>query len=537
MPTLHNFRRAADGRSALLRRARVAGVLCATALAAAACYDLQVTNPNTLDLDAVFSNASNTEASLIGAWRRYTASTEGRGTGNQSTNCPVLPMSLWGNELTSTSTNLDMAAEPRAPIDNRDVLSCATRGTWYDTYASIAGARESYQAVLRYKHQYGTVDATTPDGKDTPRLLIFSKFIVALGTVRLGLVFDQAFITDVTTDAKATQTLAPYPEVLAAGVAQLRAVIADARAAPDFVTPTTWINTRLITRDELIRICLSYITRAEVYGARTPTERAAVNWARVLARLDSGITRDFSEQADPTITATASPYYNLSFAQNTVRISNRFLGPSDTSGKYQAWLAQPLSARTAVIFTTPDRRVHGGAGNTVTGTLFIKQAASMGSASNGPYLTSWYRSIRYLNTAADSGNRALINYMSVPEMNFIRAEANYRLGNLATAAGLINATRVAAGLKAAVTTGPPAGADCVPRKDSGACGDLFDAIQYEKRIVLFPLQAEISWFDQRGWGKLIPGTILHMPVSGRELTALGLTYYTFGGTGNPGSAP
>jgi hypothetical protein len=76
----------------------------------------------------------------------------------------------------------------------------------------------------------------------------------------------------------------------------------------------------------------------------------------------------------------------------------------------------------------------------------------------------------------------------------------------------------------------------VPRRDDGTCGDLWDALMYEKRIDLFPLDAAATFFDQRGWGKLLRGTPLHFPVHGRELETLGLPIYTFGGTG-PGSAP
>jgi hypothetical protein len=278
--------------------------------------------------------------------------------------------------------------------------------------------------------------------------------------------------------------------------------------------------------------------RAEVYGARNPTERAAVNWALVLAQLDSGITRDFGEQAVSTIATTVSPYYTESFSQSRSRINNRLLGPADTSNNYRNWVATPVAQRVSFQITTPDRRIHG-ATNTTAGTRFTRVTTPQGSATLAPYATSQYRSNRYLNAASDSGNNAFINFMTVEEMNFIRAEGRYRTGDLAGAAALINPTRTAANLQAIVApfTGPPAGRQCVPKRDDGTCGDLFDAIQYEKRIQLFPLEAEISWYDQRGWGKLVSGTPIHLPVSGRELIALGKTYYTYGGVGQPGSAP
>ena len=78
----------------------------------------------------------------------------------------------------------------------------------------------------------------------------------------------------------------------------------------------------------------------------------------------------------------------------------------------------------------------------------------------------------------------------------------------------------------------------MPRKDNGTCGDLLDAIQYEKRIELYPgSEADLFWYDARGWGKMLSGTPWHLPISGRELIQLKIPYYTFGGIGSPSTAP
>lgn len=514
---------------ALRRAAVLMGAVGAAVLAA--CSDLDVTDPNNLGIETVFNNAANTEAALIGSWKAYTQV-------NRST-CPTLVYSLWGHDITTTSsTYLDFATEPRLPINNRDNVNCATRVSYWTPYEASAGAREAFIGITTNNLKFGTVNAATPNGADTPNRKLFAKFIIAISQLKLSLTTDQAYITDTITPGfnKTDVTLVPWQDVLANAKAQLNVAIAEAKATPNFTWPALFINGRPITRDELIRVMYSFLVRADVYSPRTPAQRAAVNWAAVLARLDSGITRDFGFQADPAVAGTASTYINNSFAQNTVRIHNRLLGPADTSGRYQAWVAANLANRTAFTITTPDRRIHG-VTNNLPGTRFTRVTSTMGSAANGAYLTSSYRSTRYLNTAADSGNRAFIQVISMDEMKFIRAEALWRLGRNAEAAALINPTRVAAGLKPVDANGPPAGRDCVPRKDSGACGDLFDAIQYEKRIELYPTEGDIPWFDARGWGKLVPGTPVHNPVSGRELISLGLPYYTFGGIGSPGTAP
>src|SRR5262249_32601377 len=185
------------------------------------------------------------------------------------------------------------------------------------------------------------------------------------------------------------QKLSPYKDVIAAGVAQMRNVISDARATADFTTPVTWINQNAITRDELIRVAQSWIQRADVYGARTPEERKAVNWNAVLARHDSTISRDFTEKADPNVANTAGTYINLSFANTTVRINNRFLGPADTSGAYQTWLGQSIANRKSFAVSTPDRRIHAAGDTLKAGTRFALQTIAMSNLGTfGEYLGS-----------------------------------------------------------------------------------------------------------------------------------------------------
>lgn len=506
--------------------ARLAIAAATLVVSVAGCLNLDVTDPNNLGINTVFTNPSNTEAALVGSFKAYTEVMRGT--------CPTLPLEVYANVQTSTSaTYLEFSQEPRIQINNRDNLNCLSRYIFNIYYEAAAGARESFIGIKDNNLKFGTVSAAFPDGQGTPARKIFARFVVALSQLQLALLTDKAYITDTITPGynQIVQELSPWPEVLDNAKAQLRAAIAEARKVPDFTLPTLFVNGRTITRDELVRIMYSYLVRADVYSPRTPAQRAAVNWAAVLARLDSGITRDFGHQADPAVSGTASTYLTNSFAQNTLRLSNRFLGPADTSQNYQNWLNGSAATRSSIQIFTPDRRIS----NTtltipVNGVGKINRVTStMGSAANGAYLTTQYRHVKYLNSAADSGSRAFVPAMTVAEMNFIRAEALYRLGRLTEAAAIINATRTVAGLRPVDANGPPAGRDCVPRNDDGACGSLFDAIQYEKRIELFPLQADINYYDARGWGRLLPGTPLHIPVVGRELITRNLEWYTFGG--------
>src|SRR5678816_1189198 len=218
-----------------IRRARLVRAIIRSSAAgialsgATGCFDLGVTNPNTLDLARAYVSPISSEASIVGAWKVGASSMQGRVAAGT---CSAVPLAAWANELTGTATlnnGLDpmiYAAEPRTALDNTNVQNCATRFAWYDSYSAIAGSREAFQAIVSHGHKYG--DTTViKTGADTPRLKIFAKLIMAMHTIRLGLLYDQAFITDTATNPQEPQKLSPYKDVIAAGVAQMRNVIVD----------------------------------------------------------------------------------------------------------------------------------------------------------------------------------------------------------------------------------------------------------------------------------------------------------------------
>ena len=142
-------------------------------------------------------------------------------------------------------------------------------------------------------------------------------------------------------------------------------------------------------------------------------------------------------------------------------------------------------------------------------------------------------------------NAGIWTLMSADENRLLRAEAFLRTNNAPEAANLVNVSRTRTvrigntpypGLPAVTADGVQASATCVPRTNTGACGTLLDALIYEREIEAGGWDPVRTWADRRGLGKLLPGTILHLPIPGRYLVSMGLAIYGFGGVGGQGAA-
>ena len=526
------------------RAARAAGAAGALLLAAAGCMSLDVTVTDSPQLEDVFTSGANLESAVGLSFRTFTGVTIGART---NATYPVVGLGALAEIVTVTAAAWwEVIQEPRVAYDNYGAGQWLNRKPWYDLYEVIATATDALKA-LDGGARVGLVNAATPNGADTPRARVWSRFLLGASQVYLGIIFDKAFVTDEKTDLSFLTgsgfapgqfpiEFSPYREVTRAGIANLEKAIAEARTAPNFTLPIEWVNQQTINRDELIRVMNGYIVRGLVYWARTPQERAQVEWSRVLDLTAPGnvVTRDFGVQADNTKSGTTSAWLQYTQLMTDARIDNHLVGPSDTSGTYQRWLQTPFEQRNEIQVRTPDRRVHGAGGPATAGKYFGQATSQTMSTSRGTTVFSRYRGVRYGTTHYQTG---FIPILTPVEMDLLRAEALLRLNRAAEAVPLINKTRVAAGELPPVTAaGTGTRPTCVPRRDNGDCGDLMDAMLYEKRMELHAVEAIMHWADWRAFGKLPKGSMMHFPVHGRELQTLGLPIYTFGGS-LPGSAP
>ena len=511
-------------------RFRVLALVPLLALSLTSCQELAVVNPNLPDAVRATQQPTASETFVASAFRTWWP------VGGHD-DYPSWAFSTMAMEITSGFADfgqLETSAIPRTAWNNSPVNARrnVTEGPWYGLYRTISSVNDALFAVDR-----GVI---VVDTLRTMRTKAVGKFLQGISYGYLGLYFDKAFVIDekVQLDTLTNPQFQTYKEVTAAGIAQIDTAIAVA-GKYNFTLPLDgWLYTNM-TRDQFVQLANSFAARLMVYSARTRAERAAVDWNKVITRVDAGIKTDFAPTAQSLIlwddwkrlvarlrptgrpTAFGRPAYDL-------------IGPADSTNGYLNWVNTPLTSRVGFQLRTKDRRIQGAGGPTTPGIYVGYNKNDIFTASRGTWRWSHYYYLRNgTSTTWESGPQVA---MTVAEMDLLKAEALIRLGRAAEAVPLINKTRVANGQLPAVTVdGPPDEPGCVPRKLNGACGSLWDALRYEKGIEGLGVSGVIRFLDERGWQQLIENTPLHLPVPGRELGVLKLPLYTFGG-GGEGSA-
>lgn len=473
--------------------------------------DLDVENPNNPDAARALTSAEDTEALIGSSFYNWHLAVQKDGE-------PSWALSVAGGEVTSSWGNWgmqDAGTIPRGPYINNSGYSYSTVNSdpWYRLYGVVSSVNDGLTAIDGGM-KFGD------GGADTPRARAWAKFNQGLAYGYLALMFDQAFLVDETVDLTEVtfdEVLVDYNEMMTAAIGMLDEA-AQIASSGSFDIPADWVPASpQLNAASLARLAKSYSARFLAQVARTPAERAAVNWQDVMTRINAGITQDF------VVTYDGDTWWeyikNYSGNRTWMRASYFTIGEADKSGAYQTWLATPPQERQPFDIVTDDRRITGAAGPTAAGKYFQNRGPSAFRADRGTYFFSNYMHSRFLYLWPTFAGE--IPLMRAEEMDLLKAEAHLRQGQKEPAVALINKTRVANGELAPVTA-------------AMTVDQLMAAMQYEKRIELFVVSSGGHYFDARGWGRLVQGTWLHFPIPARELETLGRPIYTFGG--NAGGA-
>jgi hypothetical protein len=347
--------------------------------------------------------------------------------------------------------------------------------------------------------------------------------------------------------------------VNAAAIAALDSALAwTATARTGYLTgemlDNTWLNGSSFTADRFARLLRTYKAYFMANVARSPTERAAVNWGAVDTLALRGITEDFSITTGTAVGWMAAG--NQWYLYQQWHQLNQFLGGmADSTGEYDSWLALSDANKAQFLIRTRDLRFPSGntralqqaaSPTTPTGRLYFRNRATADpdAAPWGSYY-DWYRKLAWYNAVRVGPFETFVKAQN----DLLRAEALIRLNRIPEAAALIDLTRTTSGLQAlagVVTSASqpvPGGAACVPHVPSltgttwsTSCGTIMEAMKWEYRMETMFVSYVSQWYSGRGWGDLPEGTPVHWPVPYQEMDTRRQAFYNMGGVGREGGS-
>lgn len=528
-------------------------VLTAIALAAStalgACSEdsLAVKNENNPDVEKAYGTPANVETIISKLYQQMF-----NGIYNSSDDIWLQTLSM-SFESHSQLGNFGMgtrAAIPRSPIDNSIGNSVAS-GNFQDYDLLSRNARSAANAIVAL-NAFNASGLSTGGAARDARALSFAWFTSAFAHGQLSLAYDSAVVIKPGIGAQEIPPFSAAKDVNAFALQALDSAIAQAGKATGQSIPVEWISaSAAMSMTDWTKLLRSFKARYRAGVARTAAERGAVDWNAVIADATNGITSDFVVNANATTGWSMGTLTQLRVSSGWSQMTPMILGMADTSGAYKAWLATPLMQRTAFLMLTPDKRFPSGetraAQNTASGgssksgpaagsILYFRNRPAGDDTPAEPWGTWYYDNHRFWAIGAGGGNGPFVAFATA-ESDMLAAEGYLRTNQVAKATPLIDKYRTRAGLPsvAAITdlTSPvPGGNACVPQVPVGpsftttACGNIFEAMKWEKRVET-SFTGYAQWFyDARGWNDLVRGTALEWPVPYQELYSRQLASYT-----------
>jgi hypothetical protein len=517
--------------------AGLAGLLGATACGSDV---LSVPNNDSPDAGRVLARPGDVESLIAGTFNTVWQGTVG---GNLTSVNPAMMVMSFENSSSLANFNMGTwGSLPRNPISNRPG-SVFSDQDYYNFRLLASAARSAATGIVQLNRPGFTIGTHAAD----LRARAFGFFVLGFANGTAALVYDSIPLITETNGDDPQPPLINHDSAARVALAQMDSAIAAANGGMSDL-PDSWIPGNPFSAAEFVQFIRSYKARIRVEEPRTPAARAAINWTAVRDDAINGISADVEMTLDPS-SGWDYPWYPTHFLFDTwTQQAPIMIGMADSSGGYDAWLATPIGNRSAFLIRSADQRFPAGdtravqQANSKQGTvttpprpnLYFRNRTSS-DPSGEAYANSFYD--WYREQAFQSGGRnGPFPMLQKAEVDLLAAEAYYRLGDYVNAADRINVTRVGNGnlppvLPVAGTV--PGGAACVPRVPdpatnytSSKCGDMFEAIKWEKRMELAFMQFGAWYFDSRGWGDLAQGTALEWPVPFQEMQVRAETYYS-----------
>jgi len=515
-----------------IKHVATSGLAALLLIGMAGCVDLEVQNLNDPDAARALGTAGDVESLIAGGYQAWIGCLYYDGPTMWMSNASGEHVAPWGN------AGMEMYARiPRIPTQNNS--GAANVGTltqcWYRSYRAIAAIRDGLKQIA---------DEVVDLGADgNLRAQAYGRYMEGVAHATVALLYDSGFVYDERIDPTAV-VLQDYQTVGDAALGYFDEAIQLASGA-SFTIPGTWMS-QDVSAATLVQLAHSWKASLRANLPRTKADRLAADWSAIVADANAGVTADWENWSrcsqgyfcDDAMRYRAFPGWEM---QN-----NWVLGMADQSGNYQAWINTPTLDKQPFIIVTPDTRWPQGPDETTQlanpGEYYTVNIGSDGSriwsrSDRGTWRWSYYYITIEPFLQASYDDDGDLPMVTVREMKALVAEAAYYGGNLGAVAAFVNETRPLHGLNATDAAGT--NTSCVPKLPNGTCGDLWEMFKWEKRQETYwkgPLRSGF-YFDGRGWGDLMEGTILQLPVPYREMQLLGMSPYDLGGVGGNSAAP
>lgn len=504
------------------------------ALLLAGCNSLDVENPNAPDAARALADPAALEAVAGGTLRSWFNTYDGMEGGGPLVTMAQSYSASWNNYNMNFYSSIDADGTRNTRAFKNDLAS-AERTTliayWQGYYSTISSAVDVLTAIRKNK-------LVITNAANTKRAEAIAELMRGAALSGIALNYDKGYVIDETSDLTKLE-YKTRKQVRDAAVAALTSAATLASATP-FNTPAGWTNGVSYSNTQIAALARTMAAMTLAYYPRTDAENASVDWAQVATLASQGISAsnnkfDFVFVGDGCNSWCHEILYWFN-AFDGGRVSTRVAALMDPVTQKHPYPdggnRQPNSAdkRLGDGSFGPDDDDFAGYFGTVpktakAGSDFVYSREEIFRPSRGMYHQSNIGHIRYDRSGDQSPNGIYGGFGPAPvisrhQNDLLWAEAELRRsgGSLATAANLINNTRVDRGGLSPATAGEGQAA-------------LLSKLIYESEIELMGLGPAPFYLRRRVPNGLLAGTPREMPVPAKELGVKGEAFYTFGGTG------
>jgi len=428
------------------------------------------------------------------------------------------------DQMTTTNAYLGFwtfTDEPRLSLPNstaNNYLRDQIGAVWYDSYEIINNVNIIQKTILN--------DGLIIQDEDiTNQELAGSYFDKGVALGYLSMVYDRAFIVDYDTEANELE-LNDYNQVLEAALENLQKAIDLANSLPSFEYQL-YTGGPILDKDLFIQLAYSYMARFAISVPRTDAEAQTLDYNRILGFANNGIVENFWPESNSDFFYHDLQWWNLWIMGDDGMIVPEFgqpvagYMPTDIKIAHLFDPAYPVEYPTESGVVLPpansdDPRLVG------DNKYYIYVGDNFGylRESRGRHLFSSYIGIRFWDDNDEGQNGLPVQIFPKAEIDYIKAECYYRMGDYASAVQALDASpRMTVGNQS--TT---------PSQEA-----VRNALFYENSIELdLNSGIAIHWAFMRRHDLLQKGTAYQYPIPASELEVQQLPIYTYGGDANAG---